>query len=233
MSVGLPTTILERIEFFEQRIADWTANAGDIGLTPQQANDLAGRLVLARSAYNAAQASRQQAKNDTQTQTQAMRELSRYGADLIAVIRAFADLQPDPIAVYTEADLQPPASRGAPLPPPAAATDVAATLQQSGAVRVSWKGTIANGTFYDVYRRIESPAGAEPGFVLIGSSAARGFTDAAVPAGTVQASYYTIARRDELSSPQSQQAVIRFGVQIQPGAASAGQPAGGTLGLAA
>ena len=218
MQPGLPTTILGKIEFFEQRIADWTANAAAIGLDAQQVNDLAGRLAAARAAYNAAQASRQQAKNDTATQKQAVGDLASYGADLIAVIRAFADLQPDPVAVYDEADLDQPAQRGTPLPPPVAATDVAATLQQSGAVRVSWKGTVANGTFYDVYRRLEG----QSGFTQIGSSATRSYTDMTVPAGTVQASYYTIARRDQLVSPESQQAIIRFGMLVQPGAQQLG-----------
>ena len=224
-TLGLPNSILGRIEFFEQRIADWNTDPGAIGLTPQQVLELTGRLAAARNAYNAAQQSRIQARNDTATQTQAVADLSRFGGDLIATIRAFADLQSDPLAVYTEADLEQPKAKGSPLPPPVPATDLAATLQQSGAVRVSWKGTVANGTFYDVYRRLEG----QPGFALIGSSASRSYTDTAVPAGTVQCSYYTIARRDSFSSPESQQAVIRFGMQIQPG----GQSGSGQLGLAA
>ncbi|MEL6497911.1 MAG: hypothetical protein AAGJ54_01795 [Planctomycetota bacterium] len=223
MSNMIPNSVLGSIEFFEQRLTDWAANAEAIGLTPQQVNDLIASTTASRQAYNAAQQIRQQSRNATQTQRLAVREMNRLGSDLIAAIRSFADLQTDPNAVFVAAEINPPTPAGTPLPPPVPATDVAANLQQSGAVRVSWKGTTANGTFYDVYRQLAG----QPGFTLIGSSATRSFEDTTVPAGTTQVSYYTVARRDSFTSAESQQAVLRFGMQIQPGSGD------GQLGLAA
>ncbi|MEL6796331.1 MAG: hypothetical protein AAFO89_05850 [Planctomycetota bacterium] len=208
MSDMIPNDLLGRIEFFEQRIADWAANADTIGLTAQQANDLVGRVAAARAAYNAAQQIRQQSRNATETQRIAVNEMARFGSDLISTIRSFADLQADPNAVYVAAEINPPTPAGTPLPPPVPATDVVANLQQLGAVLVSWKGTTANGTFYDVYRQLAGQAG----FTPIGSCATRSFEDTTVPAGTTQVSDYTLARRDAFMSAESQQAVLRFGM---------------------
>ena len=226
MSDMIPNDLLGKIEFFEQRIADWAANVDQIGLTAQQANDLVGRVAAARAAYIAAQQIRQQARNATETQRIAVNEMARFGSDLISTIRSFADLQADPNAVYVAAEINPPTPAGTPLPPPVPATDVVANLQQSGAVLVSWKGTVANGTFYDVYRQLAGQAG----FTLIGSRATRSFEDATVPAGTTQVSYYTVARRDAFTSAESQQAVLRFGM---PNLQSSLPGENGRLGLAA
>ncbi|MEO1716924.1 MAG: hypothetical protein AAFR76_07395 [Planctomycetota bacterium] len=230
MSDMIPNDLLGKIEFFEQRIADWAANVDQIGLTAQQANDLVGRVAAARAAYNAAQQIRQQSRNATATQRIAVNEMARFGSDLISTIRSFADLQPDPNAVYVAAEINPPTPAGTPLPPPVPATDVVANLQQSGAVLVSWKGTTANGTFYDVYRQLTSTTGSRAGFTLIGSSATRSFEDTTVPAGTTQVSYYTVARRDAFTSAESQQAVLRFGM---PNLQSSLPGENGRLGLAA
>ena len=108
-------------------------------------------------------------------------------------------------------------------PPPAPAMDLAFTLLSTGAIRVTWTGTTANGTFYDVYRKL----GDTGAFTLIGSSAARSFDDATLPAGTTNATYYTVARRDQFTSEPSIPGLIRFGMQIQPGSGS------NQLGLAA
>lgn len=213
MSDIVPDTILGTIEFYEQRLTDWATSAEQIGLTPQQANDLVGRVAAARNAYNAAQLIRQQSRNATATQTQAVGDLRSFGADLIATIRAFADLQADPTAVFQSAEINPPKPTNTPAPPPVPATDVSATLLTSGAIRLSWKGTTANGTFYDVYRRI----GDSGQFTLIGSSATRGFDDNSLPAGTASAAYYCVSRRDQFASDPSTPALVRFGSQIQPG----------------
>ncbi|MEM7623616.1 MAG: hypothetical protein AAF235_10500 [Planctomycetota bacterium] len=222
MSDMIPNSILGSIEFFEQRLVDWANNPETIGLTAAQVNDMITRTTASRQAYAAAQQIRQQSHNATATQRLAVSDMNSYGADLIAAIRSFAELQADPNAVFVAAEINPPTPAGTPLPPPVPATDVVANLQQSGAVLVSWKGTVANGTFYDVYRRLEG----EPGFRSLGSSATRSFEDTTVPAGTTQVSYYTVARRDAFTSAESQQAVLRFGMQIQPGE-------GTQLGLAA
>jgi len=223
MADTLPGTIAGRIDFFTQRLTAWAADPAAIGLTAPQIAELQTRLVAAGNAHSTVLATRQLAKNQTALQNAAMTELLDQGTGMIATIKAFADLSANPISVYAAAEIDPPEERAGPLPPPEAATDLSTELLNSGAVRVSWKGTVANGTFYDVYRELEG----ETGFTLIGSSAMRRFDDVTVPAGTTRAMYYTVTRRDALTSGESEPTLIRFGVQAPvPGGTV-------TLGLAA
>lgn len=232
MSDIIPSTILAKIEFFEQRLPDWAADPAAIGLTAPQISDLINRTTAARQAYSAAQQIRQQSRNATAVQNDAVSAMASFGSDLIATIRAFADLQTDPVAVFQSAEIDPPQPSNTPLPPPAPATDLAVTLLNTGAIRLTWKGTTANGTFYDVYRRL----GEAGSFALIGSSATRGFDDTTLPAGTASATYYTVARRDAFSSDASVPALVRFGNQASANQASSqggDQSGNGQFGLAA
>ncbi len=208
MPTTLPRTIAGRIEFYRQRLAAWAAEPAAIGLSPGTVDAVAAAVERAETAYLRAQQSRQQARNDTAAQNAALGELNALGSGAIATIRAFADLATNPNAVFTAAELDPPATGGPPVPPPAPATNVRMTLLTSGAVRVEWNGTTAGGTFYDVHRKLAG----EAGFTLIGSSAARTFDDATVPAGTPEAAYFCLARRGTLIGGPSLTAVIRFGV---------------------
>jgi len=184
MPTTLPTTIDGQIDFFTQRLADWAANAAAIGLTPAQIASLQTRLTTAGNARAAVLATRQLAKNQTASQNAALEDLLELGSGLIATIKAFADLSGNPALVYEQAGITPPEPRPSPLPPPVPAADLKTQLLNSGAVRVSWTGTVANGTFYDVYRQLEG----ETGFTLIGSSASRRYDDAALPAGRAASS---------------------------------------------
>lgn len=224
MASILPPTIDGRLEFFTQRLPTWAANAEAIGLTAAQVASLQTLLVEAGNARSAVLATRQLAKNQTALQNAAMENMVDLGTAFIATIKAFAELSENPASVYELAGLTPPEPRPSPLPPPVPASDLKTQLLNSGAVRVSWKGTVAHGTFYDVYRQLEG----ETGFTLVGSSAARRFDDETVPAGTTRALYYTITRRDELVSDHSETALIRFGVEQ-----SQSESGGTSLGLAA
>ncbi|MEM9661797.1 MAG: hypothetical protein AAF937_05765 [Planctomycetota bacterium] len=233
MQPGLPPSILGKIEFFEQRVADWASDPDAIGLTAQQVADLIARANTARNDYNAAQQIRQQSRNATASQNQSVGDMARFGSDLIATVRAFADLQPDPTAVYNRAELDMPKPKGGPLPPPVPATNVRTQMDNTGAITVRWNGTVANGTVYAVYRRFAQGMG----YTQIGTATTKSFVDNTVPVGTPEASYYVVTLRDGMQSGPSEAVNIRFGRQIQPGGStnSSGQTASGEseLGLAA
>ena len=114
MSDIIPGTILAKIEFFEQRLPDWAADPAAIGLTAPQVADLITRASAARAAYNAAQTIRQQPRNATAVQNDAINDMASFGSELIATIRAFADLQPDPGTIFQSAEINPPAPAGSP-----------------------------------------------------------------------------------------------------------------------
>ncbi len=207
MASSPPSDIDGRIQFFQQRIAAWNADPAAIGLTAQQIADLQAKLTAAGNARAAALTARQQAKNATATQNSTIAQLMEQGTAMIAAIRAFASLSDDPDQVYDAADIDAPAAPGGTLPPPQAAADVRTSLENTGAVRVHWKGTTANGTVYSVWRRLD-PTGE---FVQIGTSTTRSFLDQTIPLGTPEANYFVIAHRDGLNSPASETVSIRFG----------------------
>ena len=225
MGFSFPSTIIGKIEFFENRIAAWAADPAAIGLTPAQIGDLQTLVSQARTRYTNAQNIRQESKDATTLQNAAVRDMVDQGTSMIALIRAHAELAADPETVFTSANLDMPSDNAAPLPAPVAATDLRTNLLNTGAVKISWKGTVANGTVYSVWRRI----GENNPYIQIGTATGRSFVDETIPVGTAEASYYTIAHRDALSSPVSESVGIRFGV-TDPGLTGGG---GASLGLAA
>jgi hypothetical protein len=91
---------------------------------------------------------------------------------------------------------------------------VAADLQNDGSILITWKGTVRNGQFFTVWRRISTQAWAQ-----IGSTAKKKFTDGNMPAGSTNATYMIRSHRGDMSSPGSEPVIIVFGSQSLPQAA--------------
>ena len=206
----VPNTVLGKIEFFEQHIPVWSADPTAIGLTAQQIIDLTGLTGAARVAYNDAQSVRQTAKAATLTQNNAVADMMAFGTAAIATIKAFADISGDDQSVYAAAEITPDGSPS-PLPPPVPATELAAELLNTGQIKLSWKGTVAHGTFYAVWRRL----GEGQPYETLGSVSAKSFTDTTIPVATPEATYYLITHRDELSSEATEPITVRFGYAEQ------------------
>ena len=152
-------------------------------------------------------AARQASKNATATQNASVRQMLHQGTAMIQTIRAFADLSGDPDAVFTTAELDAPSAKGTPRPAPVPATGMAAELLNTGAIKLTWKGTVAFGTVYTIYRRI-----GEGSFTPIGTSTTKSFVDETIPVGTPEVDYAAITQRDGQSSDLSEPIVVRFGV---------------------
>ena len=225
----VPNTVLGRIEFFEQHIPVWAADPTAIGLTAAQVIELSTLTGAARVAYNSAQAGRQTAKATTLAQNNAVSDMMTFGTAAIATIRAFADINDDQ-GVYVAAEITPDGTPS-PLPPPVPATNLAADLLNTGQIKLSWKGTIANGTFYAVWRRLGE---GEP-YETLGSVSAKSFIDTTIPVATPEATYYLVTHRDELSSEATEPITVRFGYSAQTGTGTGtgSESAGGGLSLAA
>ncbi len=203
----IPNTVNGKIEYFEQHIPLWAADPAAIGLTANQIVDISALTGTARISYNSAQTARQASKSATFAQTGDVQSMVGLGSALIATIRAFADANNSQQAVFIAAGIDPinPAS---PTPPPVPATNVRASLLNSGEIRLDWDGTVANGTFYAVSRRLGE---AEP-FELIGSVSAKTFIDTTIPAATAEATYTLRTIRDTETSDDSEPITVRLGV---------------------
>jgi hypothetical protein len=202
----VPSTIVGKIEFFEEHLPVWAANAAAIGVDLAQIADLTARTASARASYESANATRTVARSATVTQRDDVNFMYDLGADLIKVIRAFAEATDDP-SVYPTA-LIPPPSPGAPLGPPQTPKDLAGSLNSAGQIELDWDGTREGGTSFRIERSINSSGGP---WTLIGTSEERSFIDTQVPTALENISYRVTAVRAGGASIPTNPFTILFG----------------------
>lgn len=204
----VPNKILEKIQWFEQRVNGWQSSGAAIGLSPALINSFKAKLLNARAKYDLAQAARIASKSATVVQDSAVADMARGGADMIAFIRSFAESSADPASIYALANVPPPADP-TPAGPPQAPTDVVADPNADGTITLRWKGSLANQTFFSIWRKVGSGQ-----FVSLGSVAAKVFVDEAVPTpapATPTVTYQVRAQRNLQVSEPSDDAVVTFG----------------------
>lgn len=185
----IPVSRVERVQFYENHLESFAANAAAIGLAPADVTELANRTAEARAAYNEQQAAILAARTATAAFYHAAERMSIAGEAAISRIRSTANGTSDP-NVYVLAEIPAPArptSRGAPGKP----FDFRVTLGSTGAINLRWKNTHATGAVYVIHRRLD---GTGP-FDNLASVGAKRFTDHTVPAGTRQVEYQVQAMR--------------------------------------
>lgn len=207
----LPSTKLAQIEWFEQRLAAWVANTAAIGLSPDQVSQLQGEIAAARGAYMSSQQARNDSKSATVTFYDATVTLVDDGRDLITTIKAFAEATGDN-NVYALADVPPP-SDPVPAGPPQTPEGVEGNINSDGAVELTWKGTLAFSTFFEVLRKIEG----ETTWTVINSVGTKEYLDETVPVGTTSVQYRVRAKRGAETSAANDPITIRIGVEQQTG----------------
>lgn len=226
----VPDSRLGKIEFYEAHITPWTTNAAAIGLTPASVTALGTLTTNARKAFDAAEAARQAAKSATQAYYDAVRAMHNgpgAGADMIDTIRNKAQSTNNP-AVYTLAQIPPPATPGT-TPPPGTPFGFTVGLLQDGSLELKWKcnnpsGT--QGTIYEVKRQIGGGA-----FSFIGASGVKTFTDDTLSSGSTPATYQITAVRSTARGNPAQ-FTVNFGTG-GPGLTIASVTEGGSIKMAA
>ncbi|MDQ7013695.1 MAG: hypothetical protein Q9O74_07330 [Planctomycetota bacterium] len=203
----LPEPLLQQIEFFEQRLAAWAADPAGIGLTGPQVAALATETIAARASYNAAQAARIASRDGTVNFHADTGTMAATGRGLIKEIKAFAQSTGDD-SVYSKASIPPPAAP-APAGPPDPPTDVAGFINGDGAVELTWKGTLAYSTFYEILRKVDD----ETSWNLISSVGDKKFLDDTLSSGCTGVQYRVRAKRGNETSAGSDPIVIRLGVE--------------------
>jgi hypothetical protein len=146
------------------------------------------------------------AKAATQDWSSASNAMYNNAAVLILAIRSFADGSDDPLTVYAKAEIPPPAAPS-PAGPPTDCTDLSAELTNSGNVELKWKGTLAKGQFFSVWRKLAG----ETTWSQMGSIAAKAFLDTQVPEAITGAQYQVKAHRGSQVSQGCEPVAIIFG----------------------
>lgn len=209
MSV-IPDKKVEQLQYFESHWPIWVANAAGIGVLPASANSFKTLTQAARAAYDSAQNARNAAKAATTTQDASLAIARTAAADLIRVIKGFAEQQANPAAVYALAQVDPPAPP-TPVPAPGQPTNITVGLESNGAITLRWKAVNAApnaGTFFSIKRKLAG----ELTFVLVGNTGGKTFTDDTITQGTTGATYIIQGHRGQLNGAMSEQIGVQFGV---------------------
>ncbi len=189
----------------------FTDHAAAIGLTGAQASAFAQAVAAARAAREAQGEALQAYRAATEVVESEMRALRALTGDTVNTIRAFAEASPEPVAVYTTAQVQPP-EPPAPLPAPTRPTNLRATLDATtGALTITWDARQprgARGTTYLIARRL--PGEHEPTFLGTGAPGKR-FTDTTLPAGATEVFYTVRPYRGGTPGPQSEVLAVNIG----------------------
>lgn len=213
-----PQSRLGKIEFYENRISDWAANAAGIGLTPAAIADLQTLVDAARAAYGESEKARIASQAATQAFYDAVRAMHSgpgAGSDMVDQIRGFARRTDNP-QVYVLAQIPAPQPASS-IPPPGTPFAFSVGLLETGALELKWKCINpegAGGTIYEVRRR----AGLNPAspFVYVGATGIRTFEDATLPSGSSPVVYQVTAVRSTTRGNPGQ-FTVAFGVGGGPG----------------
>ena len=133
---------LKQLEYFESHTPIWVAAGSGLGLSDMQTAELAQRTAQARAAYGELVAIRAAAQSATQKWYDTWGRMADVGREDIRSIKAFAESRPNPLSVYTAAQVDPPATPGGagtgPLPGTPGSFKVALN-PATGALTITWK----------------------------------------------------------------------------------------------
>ena len=188
----LPDGIVQRIEFYEQRAANWVLQAAALGITPAKATQLVTLTGTARTKYQDQQAAKTALKGATADSHAASGAMIDLGSEVIKEIKAKAAT--DGNQIFTLAGLPIP-STPSPVARPGTPTDLKCTLVPgNGALMLAW--TCANpvnavGVVYEVERKLQG----ETDFSRLGIAGERKITDSTLPMGAGLIAYRITAVR--------------------------------------
>ncbi len=203
----IPDSRLGKIEYFEVHAPIWNAQAIPLGLDAIETLALVNETGDARTAYDAAVAARDASKAATLDFYQKVNDMHDHGSGLLAQIRGKVDSSGNP-NLYVLAQVEPPADP-TPAPPPDPATDMAGFINNVGDIDLSWKGSVSNGTFFTVWRKLPT----DDDFIQVASLGTLQWTDSSVAAGTTFVQYIVYANRDSFISAPTEPISILFGQQ--------------------
>ena len=219
----LPDSKIGRIEFCEQHVTPWTANAVAMGSSAATITAWEAKVEAARAAYEAQKAAQNAAKAATNDLKIAMLAMSDATADVIRQIRTQAGIVGD--SVYSLAEIPAPATPG-PVGAPGTAESFKVVLLPNGSLKIGWACANppgCNGLIYQVYRRVE----ATESYQYLGGVGKREFVDTTVPSGVPSVMYQVQGTRST-SVGVANDFTVNFGVGvggIVTASVAAGKPA--------
>lgn len=207
----IPSTIQAKVQQIGQWSDQWSAAAASIGITPAQAAAFATQAAALESAYVTQRDAKTASKNATiALHSQLDRTVTMTG-ELINVIKAYAETQPNPSAVYINA-LVPPPKTPTPVPAPGAPLSLKATVDTvDGSVTLTWKPNNppnSNKVVYQVWRKLPT----QTSFAYLQTVGVKSFNDESVPAGVATIMYQIVPVCGQQVGERSETLVVQLGV---------------------
>lgn len=206
----IPTSNQELIDFCIRHADVWNLDPEGVGLAESEVTQMKALSQSALASFNAANQARAASRFATVVMNNDISLMRTYLGDLIRTIRAYAELQQNPAAVYAQAQVPPPAAPG-PVPAPSQPTNLTASLNATtGEITLRWKATQpagASGTSYIVRRR----QNAASEFAFVGVTGTKSFIDSTFFAGPDMVQYTVQAQRSDASGPVSEILTVNFG----------------------
>jgi len=213
----IPNPKVEQLQFCESHWPIWQAQAAAIGLTAGQVTAFKTLTTSARAAYDAAQNAKQAARAAITAQNAALAQATANAADLIRVIKGFAELTSNPNAIYSLAQIPPPATP-VPASAPGKPENFLVTLEPSGAITLTWdaaNSAAGTGAFFNISRKLPG----QTAFTIVGGSPGSTaetrrmtFTDYTIPTTAAQtgAQYIVQGRRGTMMGAPGDAITVQF-----------------------
>jgi hypothetical protein len=211
MSV-IPRKFQDFLAFCQNHAPTWSAQAANIGIAPMQATAFSTLVGTLNTAYQAHISAQNAARNATIALNDTTATTRAAAADLLRLIKAFAENSATPNTVYAKADIPPPATP-APAEPPGQPTNFKAALQPEGFLSLTWKALNPSGlggTVWTVRRKLAT----ESAWTIVGATGLRKFTDETLPlgGGGGEVQYVVQGQRAQSVGLPSTPFVVQFGV---------------------
>lgn len=215
----LPRSINDMLNFAEVHADVFDEAFAQIGLSHEEAVRFKEAASQAKADHTAQMAAENVKLAATLAAHMSMTRLRAVASETLATIKAFAETQEEPLAVYAAAEIPRP-SAGGPLAAPGKPFKFRTALLSDGEVTLAWacvhpKGS--SGTMYEVRRRVGAAGGAPQNgrFELLGTVGTKTFTDSTIPAGATSVVYEVTAVRSTVRG-EAAQFNVNFGRQQMP-----------------
>jgi hypothetical protein len=199
----------DAITFFQTHAPVWVERAGEIGVDPELAAQLADATAAAREAYRDQYAAQQAARTATQRLNHAIADMRRLGSGVLGQIGAKAQVAGQ--GIYPLASVRAP-RQPSPIAAPGTPYKLEADLWPTGAIALTWKCNNprdAEGTVYYVYRRI----GDDGPVALLGHTGKKKFVDESLPRNAAAGSVtYQIQPVRSTKAGLAAECTVNFGV---------------------
>jgi hypothetical protein len=136
MSV-VPKKAIEKVQFYENHLPDFTTNAVAMGSSVAEVSALQTKTEAARAAYDAQQVAKQAAKVARQMFEEALAAMSASGAAIIKQVRAKAE-STGTLTPYNLSGLPVPATPS-PAPAPGKPYQLTVEVDDLGQLHLKWK----------------------------------------------------------------------------------------------